>query len=78
MQAARNYPEEHTRRYYEGFEALRQRLDAASRGVCGGEVLMTDLDGKFVYMHNQFILRTSAVRGALIGVAIAFAVIFLR
>jgi len=42
------------------------------------QVLMTDLDGKFVYMNNQYILRTSALRGALIGVAIAFAVIFLR
>jgi len=121
LQAARSYPEEHTRRYYEGYEALRQRLDASSREACGSEVvcaaracpracrewttrcsirsmyvkslvirnreiamilfsqvLMTDLDGKFVYMNNQYILRTSALRGALIGVAIAFAVIFLR
>ena len=76
LQLNRNHPEDHARRSYEGYEELRRRIDSMTREACGSEVMMTDLDGKFVYMHNQFIYRTSALRGALIGVAIAFAVIF--
>jgi len=33
--------------------------------------MMTDLEGKFVFMNNQKIYRTSSIRGALIGVVIA-------
>jgi len=36
---------------------------------------MTDIEQKFVFMNNQAVYRTSAIRGALIGVAIAFAVL---
>jgi hypothetical protein len=39
------------------------------------QVMMTDLNGKFVYMNNQRIFRTSALRGVLIGVSVTFVVI---
>jgi len=39
------------------------------------KVMMTDLEGKFVFMNNQKIYCTSAIRGALIGVVIALVVL---
>ena len=37
---------------------------------------MANGDSKFVFMNNQAIYRTSSIQGALVGVAIAFVVLF--
>jgi hypothetical protein len=77
LQAATTAPEHVTARDYAGYEALRENMDFIAREACGSEVMMTDLQGKFVYMNNQRIFRTSALKGALLGVVIAFVVIFI-
>jgi len=68
---------------YEMYDDLRANIDFIAKEACGSEVIMTDrFDGmadgasKFVFMNNQRVYRTSAIRGALIGVAIAFVVLF--
>ena len=70
-------PEDFTRRQYELYDALRVNIDDIAYEACGARVMMTDMDGKFVFMNNQRIYRTSAVRGALIGLGIAFCVLLL-
>merc|ERR1719199_523947 len=67
---------------YEKYDELRHNLNHIAQEACGSEVMWTDrFDGmsnggsKFVFMNNQAIYRTSSIRGALIGVAIAFAVL---
>lgn len=70
-----NRPSENQARVeYDKFEALRSHIDSIAAGECG-HVQMTDLDGKFVFMNNQKIYRTSAVTGSIIGAGIAFVVI---
>ena len=60
---------------YKKFDDLRHNLNHIAYEACGSEVFMTDLSDKFVFMNNQAIYRTSSIRGALIGVVIAFAVL---
>ena len=69
--------EEVTRRAYNRYVGLGRKIDDIAEDACGSKVMMTDLEGKFVFMNNQKIYRTSAVSGALIGVGIAFAVLLL-
>mmetsp|Transcript_49000 Transcript_49000/g.78955 ORF Transcript_49000/g.78955 Transcript_49000/m.78955 type:complete len:565 (+) Transcript_49000:121-1815(+) len=68
-------PEEITRANWKAYEELRNNVDFIAAEACGGNVQMTDLIGKFVFMNNQMIYRTSAIRGALIGIGIAFLVL---
>ena len=70
-------PEWETQKNYEAYDKLRSNVDAIAKDACGSPVQMTDLDGKFVFMNNQRIYRTSAIRGALIGILIAFVVLLL-
>jgi len=74
-----NLAEEVVRGVYTDFMDLGVHLDGIIGASCGAEnsVLMTDLDQKFIFMNNQKIYRTSAVSGACIGVALAFAVLAL-
>lgn len=74
--------EEWMMKQYEKYDELRHNLNHIAQEACGSEVMWTDrFDGmgnggsKFVFMNNQAIYRTSSIRGALIGVAIAFAVL---
>ena len=74
--------EEVMMKHYEMYDGLRHDLNHIAMKECGSEVFMTDgFDGgggresKFVFMNNQKVYRTSAIRGALIGVAIAFVVL---
>jgi len=69
--------EEVTRSHYDKFIELASELDKTMEGACKTKTVMTDLDQKFIFMDNQEIYRTSAVSGSMIGVAVAFAVIFL-
>jgi len=75
-------PEDFMMKQYKMYDDLRANLDFIAADACGSKVLMTDrFDGmadggsKFVFMNNQRVYRTSAIRGALIGVAIAFGVL---
>jgi len=69
---------------YKVYDGLRQNLNDIAQDACGSEVFMTDRydgmsggDSKFVFMNNQRVYRTSSIRGAVIGVAIAFSVLLL-
>lgn len=70
-------PEETVRAHYDAFVKFGQELDVRMEQACQGKVLITDLDQKFIFMHNQRIYRTSAVSGSMVGVIIAFAVLLL-
>jgi predicted RND superfamily exporter protein len=70
-------PEWATRQVYEAHEKLRDNVDFIAKEACGSSVQMTELSGKFTFMNNQKIYRTSSVTGALIGIAIAFGVLIL-
>jgi len=62
---------------YKKYDDLRNNINDIAQEACGSEVFMTDTEDKFVFMNTQGIYRTSAIRGALIGVAIAFGVLLL-
>ena len=62
---------------YNQYDSLRQNMNDIAQNACGSEVFMTDLNGKFVFMNTQKVYRTSSLSGALIGVAIALAVLIL-
>ena len=64
-----------TRSNYEAYDKLRTKIDEVAAEACGCKVQMTDQVQKFITMNNQMIYRTSAVRGAVIGVVIAFFVL---
>eukprot|EP00286_Rhodomonas_abbreviata_P000455 CAMPEP_0181291522 /NCGR_PEP_ID=MMETSP1101-20121128/2012_1 /TAXON_ID=46948 /ORGANISM="Rhodomonas abbreviata, Strain Caron Lab Isolate" /LENGTH=1010 /DNA_ID=CAMNT_0023395919 /DNA_START=391 /DNA_END=3423 /DNA_ORIENTATION=- len=71
-------PEDDVRPIYGQFMDLATHLDGIVGDACGESgVLMTDEFQKFIFMNNQKIYRTSAVQGACIGVALAFAVLAL-
>merc|ERR1712157_515631 len=44
---------------------------------CNGDVIMTDLDNKFVFMNNQVLYVQSALQNSILGVAIAFVVLLI-
>jgi hypothetical protein len=70
-------PEDEVRVHYDKFIAFAKDVDATMEEACGTKTIMTDLDQTFVMMNNQRIYRSSAVRGSMLGVLIAFFVIFL-
>jgi predicted RND superfamily exporter protein len=65
-----------TRREYDQFIEISEQQDAISKS-CGGAVIMTDLDSKFVFMNNQAIYVQSAIQSSCLGVAIAFVVLLI-
>ena len=68
--------EQFTREQYNQFVAIAEKQDKISQS-CSGEVIMTDLDEKFVFMNNQNIYVRSAIQSACLGVAIAFVVLLI-
>jgi protein dispatched 1 len=62
---------------YKMYDDLRHNMNHIAKEACGSEVLMTDGNGKWVFMNNQRVYRTSSIRGALIGVGIALAVLLM-
>lgn len=64
------------KRHYDQFIKTAKKLDEFVAEACGSNVIMTDLDQKFVAMHNQRIYRVSAVTGSMVGIATAFVVLF--
>lgn len=67
-----------TRAEYDQFVAVARELNEMITQECGGgEVIMTDLDGIFIFMNNQAIYVRTAVQSSLLGVIIAFVVLLL-
>ena len=70
--------ESFTRAEYEQFIKIAEEQDKLAQSCNGGnEVVMTDLDEKFVFMNNQSIYVRSAYQSAILGVAIAFVVLLI-
>jgi len=68
--------QETTRNEYDQFIEIAKQQDKVSQS-CGGEVVMTDLNEKFVFMNNQGIYVRSAIQSSVLGVAIAFVVLLI-
>lgn len=68
--------EDIVRVHYDKFIEVAKELDKDIEGFCKTKVMMTDLDQKFVFMNNQSIYRTSAISGSMVGVIVAFVVLF--
>lgn len=70
-------PQGFVRNEYDGFVSIAEELEEMVSEACSGAVIMTDLEGKFVFMNNQSIYVQTAVQASLLGVAIAFTVLLL-
>lgn len=70
-------PESVTKNEYNQFIAIRDELEASVSRQCLGNVVMTDLDEKFVFMNNQAIYVRSAIQSSVLGIVIAFAVLLI-
>lgn len=68
-------PENIVRDHYEALIDFKRELDSKMIEECQSQVIMTDLDQKFVFMNNQRIYKQSTFSGSIIGVAIAFLVL---
>jgi len=66
-----------TRAEYKQFIDIAEEQEQIISKSCGGSVIMTDLDRKFVFMNNQAIYVQSAIQSAVLGVAIAFGVLLI-
>ncbi len=69
--------EDIVRRHYDAFMKAATDLDSSMESVCQSNVIMTDLDQLFIFMNNQRIYRTSGLLGSMLGVLIAFGVLFI-
>lgn len=69
--------EENTRREYDQFVVIANEANSIVSQHCTGNVVVTDLDEKFVFMNNQVIYKKSAIQSSVLGVAIAFAVLLI-
>jgi len=69
--------EDNTRREYDQFVAIANEANSVVSQYCSGNVVVTDLDNKFVFMNNQAIYEKSAIQSSILGVAIAFAVLLI-
>lgn len=72
------FPESVTRKEYEKFAMIADSLGKQVSEFCYGDVIMTDLDRKFVFMNNQAIYAKAALNNSLLGIAIAFGAILLK
>jgi predicted RND superfamily exporter protein len=70
-------PEATTRQEYDGFIDISKELDDTVSKYCSGPVVVTDLDGIFVFMNNQAIYVRTAVQASILGICIAFTVLLL-
>ena len=68
--------QDYTRHEYDQFDDIGIKQVQINE-ACGGVVIMTDLDEKFVFMNNQAIYANSAITSAAYGVAIAFVALLL-
>eukprot|EP00526_Cylindrotheca_closterium_P002020 CAMPEP_0113628530 /NCGR_PEP_ID=MMETSP0017_2-20120614/14784_1 /TAXON_ID=2856 /ORGANISM="Cylindrotheca closterium" /LENGTH=1069 /DNA_ID=CAMNT_0000538841 /DNA_START=11 /DNA_END=3220 /DNA_ORIENTATION=+ /assembly_acc=CAM_ASM_000147 len=69
--------EDNTRREYDQFLTIANEANSIVSQYCSGNVVVTDLDEKFVFMNNQAIYETSAIQSSILGVCIAFTVLLI-
>lgn len=69
--------ESNTRREYDQFIALGKEANEVISQYCSGDVIITDLREKFVFMNNQSIYVQTALQSSILGVVIAFVVLLL-
>jgi len=69
--------ESNTRREYDQFIALGKEANEVVSQYCSGDVIVTDLREKFVFMNNQSIYVQTALQSSILGVVIAFIVLLL-
>ena len=69
--------EETTRKEYDQFIALAEEMNKLLSESCQSDVIVTDLDNKFVFMNNQAIYVQVAWQSAVLGVVIAFVVLLI-
>eukprot|EP00980_Cylindrotheca_fusiformis_P001336 scaffold338_cov116-Cylindrotheca_fusiformis.AAC.1 len=67
--------ESETRAEYDRFIAIGEEAGSIVSQYCSGNVVVTDLEEKFVFMNNQSIYVRSAIQSSILGVAIAFVVL---
>jgi hypothetical protein len=72
------FPESVTRHEYDQFVVIAEELGITVSEYCDGNVMLTDLDRKFVFMNNQSIYAKTAVQNSYFGVAIAFLILLLK
>ena len=72
------FPESVTRKEYDQFDMIAKSLGSMVSEYCYGNVIMTDLDRKFVFMNNQSIYAKTALQNSYFGVAIAFFVLLIK
>lgn len=70
-------PESFVREQYDFIISLADKFDKSVGNKCGGNVVMTDLAGKFTFMNNQAIYVKTVLTSSLLGVGIAFVVLLL-
>jgi predicted RND superfamily exporter protein len=66
-----------TKSQYDQFVSMAEEVDDAVSEYCTGQVIMTDLDQRFIFMNNQNIYLRTAIQSSILGVAIAFTVLLL-
>jgi len=69
--------EKFTKSQYDQFVAIAEEVDDIVSEFCTGQVIMTDLDQRFIFMNNQNIYLRTAIQSSVLGVAIAFTVLLL-
>jgi len=67
--------EQNTRREYDQFIKIGNEANKILSQKCGGNVIITDLNEKFVFMNNQSIYVQTALQSSILGVVIAFVVL---
>jgi len=66
------------REQYDKMIEVSEELHAAVGPACNAkQVIMTDLDQKFIFMNNQRIYVRSAISSAAVGIVIAFSVLLI-
>jgi hypothetical protein len=69
--------ESRTRAEYDQFIAIGEEVNDVISQYCSGNVVVTDLDEKFVFMNNQSIYVRTAIQSSILGVVIAFVVLMI-
>jgi len=70
-------PESFVREQYDFVISMAKEFNDIVSDRCAGDVIVTDLNEKFVFMNNQSIYIRTVLTSSLLGVAIAFVVLLL-
>ena len=70
-------PEDEVRVHYDKFVEFGKELDKSMADACQSNAIVTDTEQVFILMNNQRVYRNSAFTGSMLGLLIAFIVLFL-